>query len=221
MHVRRYFHLAVFQRLADGICAVLSDLLYAVNHVLPHGGIQPPVITACVLHLQAVIPDFPHNLPCSCLVIHQPCAYRQYAPVNRPAVRRCNRRRVGQVLRRLRRLPGHVLRELHKPLPHGGGGLCACCERLCETRVTVCLLHSRIEHRLNVLRIQTGDGHQPLGNLAHIGSHVGHNDKAIDVGLTQPANLLDLLGNLANVEAVHLIETRLQASEHSFQRFIR
>ena len=124
-------------------------------------------------------------------------------------------------MRRLRRLPGHVLRELHKPLSHGGGGLCACCERLCETRVGVCLLHSRIVHRLNVLRIQTGDDHQPLGNLAHIGGHIGHDDEAVDVGLTQPADFLNLLGNLANVEAVHLIETRLQASEHPFQRFIR
>ena len=43
----------------------------------------------------------------------------------------------------------------------------------------------------------------------------------VDVGLTQPADFLNLLGNLANVEAVHLIETRLQASEHPFQRFIR
>ena len=200
---------------------MLSDLLYAVNHVLPHGGIQPPVITACVLHLQAVIPDFPHNLPCSCLVIHQPCAYRQYAPVNRPAVWRCNRRRVGQVLHRLRRLPGHVLRELHKPLPHGGGGLCACCERLREARVGVRLLHSRIIHRLNVLRIQTGDGHQPFGNLPHIGGHISHDDESVDVGLTQPADFPNLLGNLANVEAVHLIETRLQAFQHSFQRFVR
>ena len=101
--MQRDLHAVRAEFLAELPERVVVDRAHAVEHVLPHGAVQPPRIAAGILHAQPRASDFDHCLANRRIVIGKPALHRLNGHVDRPPV--CARfdRRLRKVLHGLLR----------------------------------------------------------------------------------------------------------------------